>query len=165
MSQPYLGEIRLFAGSFAPVGWNLCDGSMLPISQFDALFNLIGTTYGGNGQSTFGVPDLRGRLPFHQGNNFIIGLLSGSETVTLNAQQLPIHTHLAACNTGGAATSSPANALWLNWSSTQYTDQPLTSTMPAGALQQTGGNQPHENLMPFLTITFIIALYGTYPSQ
>jgi microcystin-dependent protein len=163
VAQPYVGEIRLFAGSFAPVGWNLCDGSLLPISQYDALYSLIGTTYGGDGQSTFGVPDLRGRLPFHQGGTFVIGQLSGTETVTLNTQQLPSHSHLAMCSNNGTPTSAPGNALWLNWASNQYTDQALTSTMPNGAIQQTGGNLPHDNLMPFLTITFIIALYGTYP--
>ncbi len=165
MSQPYVGEIRMFGGNFAPVGWSFCNGSLQPISQFDALYNLIGTTYGGDGQNTFGLPDLQGRLPYHQGGTFVIGQKSGTETVTLTTQQLPSHSHLAMCNTGGTATSSPANALWLNWGSNQYTDQPLTSTMPAGAMQQTGGNQPHENLMPFLTVNFIIALYGVYPTQ
>jgi microcystin-dependent protein len=165
MSQPYVGEIRMFGGNFAPVGWSFCNGSLQPIDQYTALFQLIGTTYGGDGQSTFGLPDLQGRLPFHQGGSFIIGQKAGTETVSLTTQQLPSHSHLAMCSNNGTATSNPGNALWLNWASNQYTDQPLTSTMLNGAMQPTGGNQPHDNLMPFLTVNFIIALYGVYPSQ
>lgn len=165
MSQPYVGEIRMFGGNFAPVNWSFCNGALLPISQYDTLFALIGTTYGGDGQNTFGLPDLRGRLPFHQGGGFVQGQLAGTETVTLSTQQLPVHTHLAMCSSGGTATSAPANAVWLNWAQNQYTDQQPTSTMPNGALQLTGSNQAHENLMPYLTVNFIIALFGVYPTQ
>jgi microcystin-dependent protein len=168
-TQAYVGELRIFGGIFAPVGWNFCDGSLLPINLNEALFQLIGTTYGGDGVNTFALPDLRGRLPFHQGTglgtNFIIGQLAGSETVTLTTQQLPSHSHQATCNNDATGTSNPKDALWLNWGSNQYIDQPLTSTMPTGAMTQNGGNQPHDNLMPFLTVNFIIALEGIFPSQ
>src|SRR5512140_3522904 len=126
MSTPYVGEIRMFAGNFAPVGWSFCDGSLLAISQNDVLFNLIGTTYGGDGIQTFNLPNLQSRVPIHQGvlagTTFVIGQQGGTETVTLTTQQIPAHTHAA--QAGGSGTSnSPANQVWANWTGAQYSDQ------------------------------------------
>ena len=169
MSQPYIGEIRMFGGNFAPVGWAMCQGQLTPISQNDALFNLIGTTYGGDGQQTFGLPDLQGRCPVHmgtyQGNTYQQGEKDGTESVTLTTSQIPGHTHAFLAsqdNATGAApgnTVVPANSLQVKI----YSAFPTTATM-SPSVQNVGGSQPHENMMPYLCITFIIALYGVFPS-
>ena len=166
MSSPFIGEIRMFGGNFAPQGWAFCDGSIIAISENDALFNLIGTTYGGDGQSTFALPDLRSRIPVHVGPGFALGQAAGVETVTLTTQQLPQHGHVALSSAAGSATGSPGNSTWgIASANTPYTDQPFDSQMNAGALSPTGGSQPHDNTMPFQCINFIISLFGIFPSQ
>lgn len=166
MGQPYVGEIRMFAGNFAPVGWAFCNGALLAISDYSTLFNLIGTTYGGDGQTTFALPDLQGRLPVHMGNGFTVGQKAGVETVTLTASQIPVHTHVAAASTNNQGSASPTNNFWA--ASPQYTEYAPTpdgTAMAATAIGTAGGNQPHDNMVPFLAINFILALYGVYPSQ
>jgi microcystin-dependent protein len=165
MAQPYIGEIRMFGGSFAPAGWAFCDGSLMAISENDALFTLIGTTYGGDGQSTFGLPDLRGRLPLHQGNGFTVGQAAGVEQVTLTINQVPTHTHALLASTNSGNTAQPGN-LVLGSSSTfdLYIDSPAANAM-AAAIGPVGGSQPHTNVQPYLCISFIISLFGIFPSQ
>jgi microcystin-dependent protein len=165
MGQPYVGEIRLVGFNFAPQGWMLCNGALLPISQYETLFNLIGTTYGGDGQSTFALPDLQGRIPVHQGSGFVIGQISGTETVTLTVNQIPVHSHAPLAAATGGTSDSPAGNVWANWTGSQYSDQGTTGQMNSGALGLAGGSQPHDNMMPFLTINFIISLFGIFPSQ
>ena len=168
MAQPYVGEIRIFAGNFAPAGWQFCDGTLLPISENETLFNLIGTTYGGDGQSTFGVPDLRGRLAVHQGGGFTLAETGGAEQLTLTTQQIPSHGHglLATANFATAATpqgNAPAAASVVNVDA-YGTDQPQT-TVGAGSIGATGGSQPHTNFQPYLCVNFILSLFGIFPSQ
>ena len=170
MGQPYIGEIRMFAGNFPPNGWMFCDGQLLPISENETLFLLIGTTYGGDGQSTFALPDLQGRLPLHQGTfgqTFILAENGGSESVTLTTQQIPIHTHALLCAaSGGIPNSNPKDGFWAATDQMQYSTQAGASPMgtPAMLSDPVGGSQPHENLMPFLCINFIISLFGFFPS-
>jgi microcystin-dependent protein len=154
----------MFGGNFAPAGWAFCDGSLLAISQFDTLFNLIGTTFGGDGQSTFALPDLRGRVPLHQGNSFVIGQRAGEESHTLNLSEIPSHSHPARVTSGPGTTQSPAGEVWAQWSSPQFSDQAPNAPMNAGAVSTVGGG-PHENMVPFLAVTFIISLFGIFPSQ
>ena len=162
MSDPYIGEIRMFGGNFAPVGWLLCQGQLLPISQYDVLFNLIGTTYGGDGQETFALPNLQSRMPVHAGSGFVLGQTGGAETVTLTRDQLPAHTHQAVA--AAVATSpSPNNMFWASYANSEYSDQPPATPMAGGALSSSGGSQPHENMSPYLAINFIIATEGIYP--
>jgi microcystin-dependent protein len=155
----------MFGGNFAPSGWAFCNGQLLAISENETLFNLIGTTYGGDGQSTFGLPDLQGRVPVHQGPSFTIGQLSGSETVTLTVQQIPAHSHPPTCRATGSDSPNPANAVWGAASDAQYAaGQPDTSMNPT-ALSSVGGSQPHDNMLPYLAVNFIISLFGIFPSQ
>ena len=167
MSNPYVGEIRMFPGNFAPQGWAICDGSILSIASNDTLFNLIGTTYGGDGQSTFALPDLRGRAPIHQGNGFVIGQAGGVEAVTLTINQLPVHNHVpqAAIGATGNPANSPAGNIWSGWTGGQFTTQAPAVNMNAAAINTDGGSQPHDNMVPFLAINFIISLFGVFPSQ
>ena len=167
MSEPYIGEIRIFAGNFAPVNWAFCDGSLIAISQNSTLFNLIGTTYGGDGINTFALPDLRSRSPVHQGNGYVIGQSGGVESVTLTTNQIPAHTHVPQASTGanGPPVNSPANNVWSGWTGAQFSSQAPTLTLDPSAVGLNGGSQPHDNMAPFQVITFIIALYGVYPSQ
>jgi microcystin-dependent protein len=164
---PFLGEIRMFGGNFAPQGWATCDGQILPIAQNTALFSLLGTTYGGNGQTTFALPDLRGRLPVHIGGGLTIGQAGGSETVILTTTNLPAHTHTA--NAASAATTlSPAGQYWAadpGANVAPYAAAPDGSVMSGTAIGAQGGSQPHANMQPFLAVTFIIALEGIYPSR
>lgn len=171
MAQPYVGEIRMFAGNFAPAGWMFCDGQLLPISENETLFQLIGTTYGGDGQSTFALPDLRGRLPLHMGTlsgqTFILAESAGVESVTLTTQQIPSHTHAHQCSTGGGVNASnPANAVASKADLSQYSTAAPDTQMgdPAMTSDIAGGSQPHDNLMPFLCVNFIISLFGIFPS-
>jgi microcystin-dependent protein len=171
MAQPYVGEIRMFAGNFAPAGWMFCDGSTLPISEYDTLFNLIGTTYGGDGQSTFQLPDLRGRLPLHwgtdpgTGTNFVIGQAAGTEEVTLTTQQIPQHNHLlTTTNVAGTQPNPGGNILANSQGPQPFIQESPDGNLNGNALQPFGGSQPHENRQPFLCISFIISLYGIYPS-
>jgi microcystin-dependent protein len=167
MAQPYVGEIRMFAGNFAPAGWMFCEGQLLPISENETLFQLIGTTYGGDGESTFALPDLRGRIPLHQGNGFIPAEAGGAEEITLTVQQIPAHTH-AVLGTGNlATTNAPANNTFAqSTGSTVHpygTDQPQTTLHPS-SIGPTGGSQPHTNFQPYLCVDFIISLFGIFPS-
>lgn len=171
MSEPFVGEIRMFAGNFAPRGWSFCDGQLLAVSQNDALFSLLGTIYGGDGQTTFGLPDLRGRLPIHAGNGpglseRRLGSKGGAESVTLTANQMPSHTHALTGTSAGATSSDPVG----NAPAQGLTDYlnprgPGGLTMNEQAITQTGGSRSHSNVMPFLCVHFIIALVGIYPSR
>lgn len=173
MSQPYVGEIRLFGGNFRPAGWAFCDGSLLPISENDVLFQLIGTTYGGDGQSTFALPDLRGRVPVHQGTpagvTYTIGQTGGVESVTLTTAQMPVHTHPMMA-TGSGQQASPQGAYFAVVSSSQaganaYGAAPTDTPLVATSVSNVGGNQPHENMQPTLFVNYIISLFGIFPSQ
>ncbi len=167
MAQPYVGEIRMFAGNFAPAGWMFCDGQLLAISEEETLFNLIGTTYGGDGQSTFALPDLRGRIPRHPGNGVALADTAGVETVALSTNQIPVHSHpLVAIGDQAGNQSTPAgNVLAQSFNVTPYINDAPTANLNAGAIGQTGGSQPHGNLQPYLCIDFIISLFGIFPSQ
>jgi microcystin-dependent protein len=166
MSEPYVGEIRLFAGNFAPLGWAFCDGQVLAIAQSEVLFNLIGTTYGGDGQSTFQLPDLRGRVPVHQGAGYVQGESGGQETVTLSAAQLPAHGHAMYASTAAAsATQGPTGVLASSAAMRLYGSGAPNMAMDANAMSQVGGNQPHENMPPFVALNYIISLFGVFPSQ
>lgn len=167
MSSPYVGEIRMFAGNFAPAGWALCQGQLLPISENETLFNLIGTTYGGDGQSTFALPNLASRLPVHQGQSFVIGEAGGVETVTLTTSQIPAHGHAPQAFNSAGNQSSPTNGVWASSSpATQFsTENPPSVQMAASVIGATGGSQPHDNMVPYLCINFIISLFGVFPSQ
>ena len=173
MSTPYIGEIRLFGFSRVPNGWQACDGSLLPIAQYDVLFALVGTTYGGDGQTTFAVPDLRGRVPLHQGQGTgltqrIMGEVAGVENVTLLPAQMPAHTHGLVATTLAANATTPGNAVELGSLSgdTMYaTDLAVNSITTNPSTTGTGGTQPHDNVMPTLTVQFCIAYEGIFPSQ
>lgn len=167
MSEPYIGEIRLFAGNFAPMDWALCDGSLLSIAENEALFSLLGTTYGGDGQTTFALPDLRGRVPIHRSTTYPLGSKAGTETVTLITNQLPAHTHTVNASTAPGDAENPSNALWAQSPQTSYdnTANPTLAAMNPTSVTSVGGNQPHDNMMPTLTVSYIISLYGIYPSQ
>ena len=167
MAQPYVGEIRMFAGNFAPAGWMFCEGQLLPISEYETLFNLIGTTYGGDGQSTFALPDLRVRIPIHQGNGFILAETGGAEEITLTVNQIAAHSHplLGSSNAGTlpdpggnvVAKSTTANVDFY------FQDVP-SANMAAQSITSTGGSQPHTNFQPYLCVNFIISLFGIFPS-
>lgn len=170
--EPFLGEIRLFAGNYAPSGWAICDGRSLPIADNNALYSLLNTVYGGDGVSTFNLPDLRGRLPVHQGtgpglSSYALGAKAGSETVTLTATQLPSHNHAMLASLDSAQTASPQNNLLAASTVSFYSaaDSTTLVSMAPTMVASTGGNQPHNNLMPFLCVNYIIALQGIYPTQ
>ncbi len=167
MSDPYVGEIRMFGGSFAPAGWMFCDGQLLPISENETLFNLIGTTYGGDGQSTFALPDLRGRVPIHVGNSHILAETGGVEEVTLTVQQIPAHNHTFSVSTASGTGTAPANAVLASGSNVSIfrPDTIPNQPMNAAAVSPIGGSQPHENVQPYLTISYIISLFGIFPQQ
>ena len=166
MAQPYVGEIRMFAGNFNPAGWMFCDGQLLPISENETLFQLIGTTYGGDGESTFALPNLQSRAPLHQGNGFVLAETGGVESVTLTTAQIPQHTHtyIASTNTGtdkspsGRVTDQTSGGVLI------YIEEGVDQPMAANAIGPQGGSQPHENLQPYLAINFIISLFGIFPS-
>jgi microcystin-dependent protein len=175
MGQPYVGEIRMFGGSFSPAGWMSCQGQTIPISENDVLFTLIGTTYGGDGEETFNLPDLQGRAPLHQGTGpggttYQMGEKAGTESETLTTQQIPGHNHGMIASTA-ASTLSPSNALLTVPTSSQqgitiYNNAPPSFVaLHPNTVQPTGGSQPHDNMQPFLSITFIISLFGVFPSQ
>ena len=165
MAQPYVGEIRIFAGNFAPAGWLFCDGALLPISENETLFSLIGTTYGGDGQNTFAVPDLRGRLPIHQGNGFVLAETGGVEQITLTVSQMPAHSHTLTAAGGGADSRNPKGARPAAPRHDLLYALPVTSAaMHPAAADAAGGSQPHDNMQRFLCVNFIISLFGIYPS-
>ena len=165
MSSPYVGEIRLFGGNFPPQGWAFCDGQLLSIAENDVLFTLIGTTFGGDGQSTFALPDLRGRIPVCAGSSYVIGSSGGAETVTLARSQLPVHAHSAACQSAAGNQGGPQNAVWASSPANQYAAGAANAAMNPAQVSAFGGSQPHDNMMPYLPLSFIISLYGIYPSQ
>jgi len=167
MAQPYVGEVRIFAGNFAPVGWMFCEGQLLPISENETLFQLIGTTYGGDGESTFALPDLRGRLPVHQGNGFILAETGGVEEVTLTQSQIPAHSHPLLVNGGQGSTPNPSGQVVLAGSPNVdlYTVDVANQDLAASTVTGTGGSQPHTNVQPYLCVNHIISLFGIFPSQ
>jgi microcystin-dependent protein len=165
MSQPFIGEIRMFGGNFAPVGWAFCQGQLLPIAQNQALFQLIGTTYGGDGINTFALPDLQGRVPVHQGQGLVIGGNGGTETVTLTTSQIPAHSHVPQCSSNAGNQASPAGGVWAVSQSNIYSNVAPGTAMAAAAAASTGGSQPHDNMIPFLVVNFILSLFGVFPSQ
>lgn len=169
MGTPFLGEIKLMSFNFAPRGWALCNGQLLPINQNQALFSLFGTTYGGNGQTTFALPDLRGCVPIHIGNGHTQGEKAGQPTNTLSISQLPTHTHfvnMSSGDTNNAATSGVGNFYGQTADNTTVFDtNGANSAMAAAVVTNTGGSQPHENRQPFLVLSFCVALQGIFPSQ
>jgi microcystin-dependent protein len=165
MAQPYVGEIRIFAGNFAPTGWMFCEGQLLPISQYETLFNLIGTTYGGDGQSTFALPDMRGRIPIHMGNGFVLAETGGAEEITLTVSQIPAHTHaLLASTDAGTQTNPGGNVSAQNTLVQLYVEDVPTVNAGAQAITPVGGSQPHQNFQPYLCLDYIISLFGIFPS-
>jgi microcystin-dependent protein len=170
MANPFLGEIRMVGFSFAPVGWAFCNGALLAIAQADALFNLLGTTYGGDGVNTFALPDFRGRIPIHMGqgpglSNYVVGQRAGDENVTLLPSQLPSHHHALQASQDAASTASPSGAFLGQTTVPAYFPGPATAAMSISSIGPSGGNLPHDNTMPFLCINFIIALNGIFPSR
>lgn len=165
MAQPYVGEIRIFAGNFAPAGWMFCEGQLLPISENETLFNLIGTTYGGDGESTFALPDLRGRIPIHQGNGVVLADTGGVEDVTLTVSQIPAHSHpLLATSSGGSINTPGGNLTGESAAVKIYVADVAAGAMSPSAISLVGGSQPHSNFQPYLCVNFIISLFGIYPS-
>jgi len=165
MSEPFLSEIKIFSFNFPPKGWALCNGQLLPINQNQALFALLGTTYGGNGQTNFALPNLRGRVPIHMGNGHTLGEAAGSTSVTVNIQQLPTHQHLLmAANADANRTTSPTNNYLGPVNNLYSAPQQLVTINPA-TVSSIGGSQPHNNMMPSLVLNFCIALQGIFPSQ
>lgn len=158
----------MFAGNFAPAGWMFCEGQLLPISENETLFQLIGTTYGGDGESTFALPDLRGRIPIHQGNGFVLAETGGAEEITLTSSQIPAHSHPMLATANAATATAPGNQVTVARTSastiTPYgSDAPFTSLSPQ-AVGSVGGSQPHTNFQPYLCVDFIISLFGIFPS-
>ncbi|MER8749435.1 tail fiber protein [Mesorhizobium sp. M1050] len=167
MAQPYVGEIRMFAGNFAPAGWMFCEGQLLPISENETLFQLIGTTYGGDGEATFALPDLRGRLPIHQGNGFILAETGGAESITLTTNQIPAHSHGLLASTQTGTSANPGGNVLDQTTGTifMYIDgQSPDGAMAATMVSPVGGSQPHDNFQPYLCVDFIISLFGIFPS-
>lgn len=167
MSSPFIGEIRMFGGNFAPAGWAFCNGALMPISENDALFNLIGTTYGGDGQETFALPNLQSRIPVHVGPGFALGQSGGVETVTLTTNQIPAHSHVPQANANPGTAASPLGNVWAGSTPTlnQYSNVAPTLAMDPAAMGSSGGSQPHDNMVPFLAVNFILSLFGIFPSQ
>jgi len=171
MPEPYVGEIRMFAGNFAPNGWMFCEGQTLPIAENEVLFQLIGTTYGGDGEETFNLPNLASRVPIHMGTGpdgvtYQIGELAGTEQETLTVNQIPIHTHPMVASTAIGTSNTPAgNVTSQSVSVKMYVAEQPTASMNPNAVAPQGGSQPHENCQPFLCINFIISLFGIFPSQ
>jgi microcystin-dependent protein len=165
MAQPYVGEIRMFAGNFAPAGWMFCEGQLLPISEYETLFNLIGTTYGGDGQSTFALPDLRGRLPLHQGNGVILAETGGAEEITLTVSQIAAHSHPILASSATASQTTPQNNVLATPTVPDlYRPSPGDTPLAAQTIGSVGGSQPHTNFQPYLCVDFIISLFGIFPS-
>src|SRR5687767_9748684 len=159
MAQPYVGELRMFAGNFPPNGWMFCEGQLLPISENETLFNLIGTTYGGDGQSTFALPDLRGRIPIHQGNGFILAETGGAEEITLTVNQIAAHSHPFLASTGPGNVNTPSGNVTAESAAVKiYLEDTPTASMNPSAIGPVGGSQPHTNFQPYLCINYIISL-------
>lgn len=170
MAQPYVGEIRMFAGNFAPAGWMFCDGQTLSIAENETLFQLVGTAYGGDGEETFNLPNLQSRVPIHMGTGpdgitYQLAQMTGTEQETLTTQQIPAHSHQLTGSTAVAGSEAPANSLTGQTEANLYGQQPPLQTMNPGVVAPVGGSQPHENVQPFLCINHIISLFGIFPSQ
>jgi microcystin-dependent protein len=170
MGTPYVGEIRMVGFNFAPAGWAFCNGQLMPISENDTLFTLIGTTYGGDGQETFALPNLQSRIPIHAGQGpgmpaYTLGEMAGTETITLTTGQIPSHNHAALATSNSGNQSTPQNGIWASPGQGVYGTGTPSLAMKANLMANSGGNQPHENMMPYLTINFVISLYGVYPTQ
>ena len=163
MSEQYLGEIRIISWNFPPKGWAFCNGQLLPINQNQALFSILGTTYGGDGRVNFGLPNLQGRTPFHVGNGIVLGELGGETAHTLNISELPAHTHVPVGSSNAVSQPGPGGNLWAT-KANDFAPSPDSAMNPA-CITPTGGNQPHENMSPYLVLNFIIALQGIFPSQ
>ena len=172
MGEPYVGEIRMFGGNFPPAGWAFCNGALLPISENDVLFTLIGTTYGGDGQETFALPNLQSRVPVHAGQgpgisqSYQLGQTGGVESVTLTPQQVPVHTHAFVASTAAASSLDPGGqVIAQSGQRAVYTEDATTTNLAPSAISPIGGSQPHENVAPYLCISFIISLFGVFPQQ
>ena len=172
MGEPFVGEIRMFGGNFAPAGWAFCDGQLMPISENDTLFNLIGTTYGGDGQETFALPNLQSRVPIHAGTGssgitYQLGEMAGTEQETLTVQQIPSHNHALVASTSAGAQNDPSNQVIAASPSILVfiQDTPDSNLNVGSSVTPVGGSQPHENCQPFLCINFILSLFGVFPSQ
>jgi len=164
MSEPFLGEIKIISWNFPPKGWAFCNGQLLPINQNQALFSILGTTYGGDGRQTFGLPNLQGRTPMHVGNGIVLGEMGGETAHTLNISELPAHNHVPVGSSAQATLSAATGNLWGTDPSKPFGPTPNTAMNPA-CISATGGSQPHENMSPYLVLNFIIALQGIFPSQ
>jgi microcystin-dependent protein len=171
VSSPFIGEIRMFGGNFAPAGWVFCNGQLMPIAENDALFTLIGTTYGGDGQETFGIPNLQSRVPIHAGTGsdgvtYTLGEMAGTEAVTLTTNQMPAHPHALLANSGAATDPNPQNDVMAEQLAVSaYQSQAPTAPLAPASIGSAGGNQPHANLQPYLAISYIMSLFGIFPSQ
>ena len=167
MSEPFLSEIKIVSFNFPPKGWAFANGQLLPINQNQALFALMGTTYGGNGQTNFQLPNLQGKVAIHQGNGFTLGQQGGEQAVTLQTNQMPAHRHNAQANNSlsGTLQKSPVAGTWAPGSADQIYSSAAGATMNGAAFANAGGSQPHNNMMPYLTLNFVIALQGIFPSQ
>ena len=164
MAEPFLGEIKLISWNFPPKGWSFCNGQLLPINQNQALFSILGTTYGGDGRQTFGLPNLQGRTPVHVGDGIILGELGGETAHTLNISEVPAHNHVPVGAGAVANLTAPAGNLWGKVGANPFASSPNTAMNPACVLPA-GGSQPHENMSPYLVLNFIIALQGIFPTQ
>lgn len=164
-SSPYVGMLLAVGFNFAPAGWRLCDGSALSISENSTLFNLIGTTFGGDGQQTFNLPDLRGRIPIHFGNGYVIGQNGGAENVTLTSQQAPVHSHTVAVSSNNQNSAAPNNNFLASGPQAYIQGTAPNVNLAPQSITPFGGSQPHNNLQPFLTLNWIISLFGVFPSQ
>lgn len=165
MAEPYLGEVRLFGFGYAPRGWAQCNGQILPIAQNQALFSILGTTYGGNGQTTFALPDLRGRAPVYSGNGIVLGQSAGEETHTLIQSEMPMHNHLISGSSDAPSKPAVAGALWATQTANAYAQGNPDTIFKAAAISNAGGSQAHENRQPYLSLNFCIALTGIFPSR
>jgi microcystin-dependent protein len=165
MAEPFLSEIRIMSFNFAPKGWAMCNGQFLPINQNQALFSLLGTSYGGNGQTTFALPDLRGRVPIHDGNGHSLGERAGESTHTLSISELPAHTHAGTATTAEGNTPVAPNNILADSPSQLYASPSNLTSLNAATITNVGGSQAHENTQPYLTLTFCIALQGIFPSR
>lgn len=169
MAQPYVGEVRLFAGNFAPAGWMFCDGQLVSIAEYETLFVLIGTTFGGDGEETFALPDMRGRVPVHQGTglgrSFILGQSGGQESVTLTSQQIPAHTHSLLGSKDPASARSVSGGVFGRTPADVYASEFDPVQLSYQSIATKGGSQPHDNMQPFLCVSYIISMFGIFPSQ
>jgi len=164
MSEPFIGEIKIISWNFPPKGWAFCNGALLPINQNQALFSIFGTTYGGDGRTTFGLPDLQGRIPVHVGNGIVLGEKAGETAHTVTLSELPAHTHTPMASPAAATVGSPIGNVWAAQNAAAYMPSSNNTMLPA-CISPTGGNQPHDNMSPYLVLNFIVALQGIFPSQ